>query len=106
GAAGEGGGGSTFTIRTLAEVSEVPEARAEPAPAAKPLAPILEGRDKVLVIDDDPTVHDLMTRFLSKEGYHVVTASRGEEGLRLAREIHPRALTLDAMVPGVASGAV
>jgi CheY-like chemotaxis protein len=55
----------------------------------------------VLVIDDDPTVHDLVNRFLGKEGFKVVTASNGAEGLKLAREIHPQAITLDVMMPGM-----
>ena len=39
----------------------------------------------VLVIDDDPAVRDLMQRFLRGEGFRIVTAASGEEGLRLAR---------------------
>jgi CheY-like chemotaxis protein len=38
---------------------------------------------------------------LSKEGFGVVAASGGEEGLRLAREVRPRAITLDALMPGM-----
>ncbi|MBX3065616.1 MAG: response regulator [Anaerolineae bacterium] len=54
----------------------------------------------VLVIDDDATVHDLMQRFLSKEGYHVESASNAEDGLIKARELHPDVITLDVMMPG------
>ena len=43
----------------------------------------------MLVIDDDPTVRDLMQRFLSKEGFCVVAAASGEEGLRLAKDLAP-----------------
>jgi CheY-like chemotaxis protein len=53
----------------------------------------------VLVIDDDPTVRDLMERFLVKEGFAVVTAASGIEGLRRAREARPAAITLDVMMP-------
>jgi CheY-like chemotaxis protein len=53
----------------------------------------------VLVIDDDPTVRDLMERFLVREGFSVVTASGGIEGLRRAREARPTAITLDVMMP-------
>jgi CheY-like chemotaxis protein len=55
----------------------------------------------VLVIDDDPTVHDLMRRSLAKEGYQVETAFNGEEGLRKARELRPDTITLDVMMPGL-----
>ena len=60
----------------------------------------------VLVIDDDPAVRDLLQRFLAKEGFRVVTAAGGEEGLRLARELQPDAITLDVMMPGMDGWAV
>jgi CheY-like chemotaxis protein len=53
----------------------------------------------VLVIDDDPTVRDLMERFLVREGFPVVTAANGVDGLRLAREVRPAAITLDVLMP-------
>ena len=55
----------------------------------------------ILVIDDDPNMRDMMTKFLKKEKYHVVTTSSGEEGLRLAKELHPAAITLDILMPQV-----
>src|SRR5204862_2899850 len=55
----------------------------------------------VLVIDDEASVRDLMQRFLTKEGFRVVTASGGEDGLRYARELRPDAITLDVMMPGM-----
>jgi CheY-like chemotaxis protein len=53
----------------------------------------------VLVIDDDPTVRELMERFLIREGFPVVTAANGVEGLRRAREVRPAAITLDVLMP-------
>ena len=59
------------------------------------------GRDgKVLVIDDEQTVRDLMRRFLAREGFDVVTAKDGAEGLALARQLHPALITLDVLMPG------
>jgi signal transduction histidine kinase/CheY-like chemotaxis protein len=58
------------------------------------------GANTVLVIDDDPTVHDIMRRLLEPEGFRIVTAPNGDEGLRLARALHPAAITLDVMMPG------
>jgi DNA-binding response OmpR family regulator len=52
-----------------------------------------------LVIDDDPAVRDLMSRFLTKMGFRVVSAAGGEEGLRLAREVRPLLITLDVIMP-------
>ena len=60
----------------------------------------------MLVIDDDPMVHDLMQRFLRKEGLRIVTAAGGEEGLRLAKALRPAAITLDVMMPGMDGWAV
>ena len=53
----------------------------------------------VLVVDDDPTVREVTERFLTREGFSVVTAGGGREGLRLTRELHPAAITLDVMMP-------
>ncbi len=53
----------------------------------------------VLVIDDDPTAREMMLRYLEREGFHVVTAQDGDEGLRLAREIVPSVITLDVVMP-------
>jgi signal transduction histidine kinase/DNA-binding response OmpR family regulator len=97
--------GSTFTIRLPAEVAD-PKATLAPRTEALPASVLPEGAPTVLVIDDDPTVHDLMQRFLSKEGVHVVTAAGGEEGLRLAKTLRPAAITLDVLMPGMDGWAV
>jgi CheY-like chemotaxis protein len=68
--------------------------------------PTLDGGPLVLVIDDDPTVHDLMGKFLNKEGLRMVPAASGEEGLRLAKELHPAVITLDVLMPGMDGWAV
>jgi len=51
------------------------------------------------VIDDDPSVRDLMSRFLTKLDLRVVVAANGEEGFRLAKEIRPLLITLDVVMP-------
>jgi len=55
----------------------------------------------ILVIDDDPEACEIIERFLVKDGFTVVTAGSGEQGLRLARECQPVAITLDVMMPGM-----
>jgi CheY-like chemotaxis protein len=60
----------------------------------------------VLVIDDDPSVHEMIERFLTKEGFQVVAALSGQEGLRLAHELKPDAITLDVLMPEVDGWAV
>ena len=58
-------------------------------------------RELVLVIDDDPNQRELMTRFLHREGFEARTAPDGRTGLAMAREIKPRAILLDVMMPGI-----
>ena len=93
----EYGKGSTFTIRIPATVKE--EAKTSVPASLQPQAE--SSRGTVLVIDDDPQVHDLVRRYLSKEGFSVVSALSGEEGLKLAAEIHPIAITLDVVLPSL-----
>ena len=53
----------------------------------------------VLIIDDDPTVSELMKRHLLRENYNVVVAPNGKDGVKLAREISPDVITLDILMP-------
>ncbi len=99
----EAGRGSIFTIRLPAQVTAPSPESVAPALAAPAAHP---GAGTVLVIDDEPAVRDLMQRFLTKEGFRVVTAAGGEEGLRRARELRPDAITLDVMMPGLDGWAV
>jgi signal transduction histidine kinase/DNA-binding response OmpR family regulator len=110
------GEGSTFTIKLPAQVSDAKvEVNAEMRDADT--TPVVSGLDRitdpipepstcVLVIDDDPVQRDLMRRFLSKEGFCVRSAESGEEGLRLARQLIPIAITLDVMMPDMDGWAV
>jgi CheY-like chemotaxis protein len=98
------GQGSTFTIRVpavLPEVEEEAPVEAQPAMTAAELAAIRgtgAGRT-VLVIDDDPEARDIVERLLARDDFAVVTASSGEEGLRLAHTLEPAVITLDVMMP-------
>lgn len=53
----------------------------------------------VLVIDDDPNIGDLLTRRLSKEGYEIIVARSGEEGIQLAKKNRPQIILLDILLP-------
>jgi len=55
---------------------------------------------QVLVIDDDPTVLDVVGRYLTRAGYQVSLASDGEQGLRMAAARVPDLVVLDLMLPG------
>jgi signal transduction histidine kinase/CheY-like chemotaxis protein len=93
------GRGSTFTIRVPAEIDGVdqPVATARDTGRPRPGA-LMSAGSAILVIDDDQSVLDLTERFLTREGFSVVTAKGGHQGLRLARELHPAAITLDVMM--------
>lgn len=59
----------------------------------------LKSSNTVLLIDDDPITHDLIERFLTKEGFKVVTTTDPEEGIKLAKSIKPNAIILDVIMP-------
>ena len=56
---------------------------------------------KILVVDDSPTVLQMVSSALQEHGYEVVTAVNGEEGLRKAVEERPHLVLLDVMMPGL-----
>jgi DNA-binding response OmpR family regulator len=57
------------------------------------------GQKTVLVIEDDPWTRTITTALLAGEGFAVVEAKNGEEGLSLAREHAPDAVLLDLALP-------
>jgi CheY-like chemotaxis protein len=54
---------------------------------------------RILVVDDDPTNVEVLRVRLSAQGYEVVTAIDGEEGLQRACELEPDLVLLDVMMP-------
>jgi len=97
------GEGSTFEIRVPARVELSAASGADDGVGGPP-----DSADAaaVLVVDDDPNALDLMSRTFESTGIRVVTASDGAEALRLARRLHPRAITLDVVMPGMDGWAV
>jgi PAS domain S-box-containing protein len=90
------GAGSTFTI-TLPAAG--PDGRAEiaesPARATSTMAP----SGTILIIDDDKATHDLLERDFSDQGYAVLHAMGGRDGLRVAKAARPDLITLDVIMP-------
>jgi len=58
-------------------------------------------RSAVLVIDDDPQVHDYLDVELSEAGYEVHAATGGREGLELAHSLRPSVIVLDLIMDGI-----
>lgn len=56
---------------------------------------------KILVIDDDVAITELMSMLLKTHGFDVITANSGSEGISLAREKNPSVVLLDLMMPDV-----
>lgn len=61
---------------------------------------------RILIIDDDVAMLRLFGDFLSKEGFEIVTANNGNDGVRLAIEKIPDLIILDVMMPGKDGGQV
>ncbi|HHJ15235.1 MAG TPA: response regulator [Gammaproteobacteria bacterium] len=100
------GEGSTFTIRVPATLPGAQTEAASPDVATRSggetEAMLATGTGPtVLVIDDDPEARDIIGRYLRKDGFNVAFAASGEEGLKLAHSLHPAAITLDVMMPGM-----
>ena len=56
---------------------------------------------KVLVVDDEPNIVELLTVSLKFQGFEVFSANSGTEALRVAREVNPDAYIMDVMMPGM-----
>ena len=93
------GSGTTFSIH-LPSTAEAPDevARAPDVPAAP-------GREKILLIEDEAPVRELVLRILSGAGYSVITASTGEEGCdKLGGIAGVQMVITDLVLPGSVSG--
>ena len=110
----EQGKGSIFTIRLPAmvvsdvEKSSTSEGGARAESSGERVAVLVKGSSsgRVLVIDDDSAVRELLSRSLAGEGFDVRSAGTGDEGLRVALEWKPDAITLDVLMPGMDGWAV
>jgi CheY-like chemotaxis protein len=107
----EPGEGSVFTVWLPVQVVELQDRPALLSQIVIPTEPegtvlahegaASDHRRTILVIDDDKTTHDLLHRYLGKEGFQVRVAADGETGLRLAKALKPVVITLDVMMPGM-----
>src|SRR4029077_4675657 len=89
----EPGKGSVFTARLPGSAESPAVSSIGPNGSRRPRT------DCVLVIDDDATARELISDQLKAEGFSVVAAGGGVEGLKLAKELRPTVITLDVMMP-------
>ena len=61
----------------------------------------MEARGSILVVDDEPTITDVVSRYLERAGYTTRIAGDGAHALRLAGESRPDLVVLDLMMPGM-----
>jgi DNA-binding response OmpR family regulator len=54
---------------------------------------------RILVVDDDPSINEIVRYIATKAGYEVVEAANGREGLEQAQSSHPDLIILDVMMP-------
>ena len=84
-------------------VSVAPTSRADPTPSAsaevESRRPSSVTHARVLVVDDDPRIRDMLGGFLHDEGYGVRDAANGAEALALSQSWRPDLIILDLMMP-------
>ena len=73
-----------------------------PFPASAASTTIGTVGDRILVIDDERSVHDVARAYLEREGYDVLSAIGGRDGLALAQALRPSLVVLDLMLPDLA----
>ncbi len=56
---------------------------------------------KILIIDDEPSIHTVITAYLQAEGYEFLSVMDGQTGLHAARTFKPDVIILDVMLPGM-----
>ncbi len=104
----EYGVGTTFTVILPADVEETKKDMQTEASTDTRSTGVMQAvesldfwKPRVLVIDDDANVREIISRVLTKDGFLVMTANNGREGLEMAREHRPDIITLDVMMGGM-----
>jgi adenylate cyclase len=93
------GRGSKFVIKLPVHVGDAETQARTPEASRLRVTGSLQQAPLILVVDDDPTVREVVGRYLVRDGFTFAEADGGREGLRLARELNPAAITLDITMP-------
>lgn len=102
----EEGKGTTFTSHIPAQVKDTKsETKPQPQKNTEEISPdelsIVQPVKKILVIDDDVSTHDVITRYLSEGNFEITATTIPEKALELARKIKPDVIILDVVMPKV-----
>ena len=90
-----------MTVPRLLTIARIASQRAQAVNAAAPDEP-LQGRERVLLVEDEPVVRNLVHRMLERNGYDVVEAEDGAAALEQARGLAPIDLLLtDVVMPNM-----
>ncbi|MFB7267249.1 response regulator transcription factor, partial [Streptomyces nojiriensis] len=92
--------GAEGTARAEARADALTGAQADARTGTRP-DPRAGAQGSVLVVDDDPTVSEVVAGYLERAGFSVRLAADGPTGLRAAEEHRPDLLVLDLMLPGM-----
>ena len=57
--------------------------------------------EKILIVDDEKEIRELLSIYLNEDGYEVIAASNGEEAINLAQAEHPQVILMDVKMPGI-----
>lgn len=98
--------GTTFTIKLPTLVVDRSKNVPEESKNSSHDVPAVWHGKRILVIDDDPTTHDMIRRFLEPEGFEVIATADPEEGLQWAKEKRPDGIILDVIMPKMDGWAV
>jgi len=58
-------------------------------------------KKKILVVEDEPAIIELLRIILTRAGYEVHTCQTGREAIAMMKEVHPQLVVLDVMLPGL-----
>src|SRR5947209_7251987 len=62
---------------------------------------VVAQKKTVLVVDDEPTIADVVARYLERDGYRALTAAGGQDAIEIADRERPDLVILDVMMPGL-----
>ncbi|WP_017294951.1 response regulator [Geminocystis herdmanii] len=97
----EEGKGTTFTIHLPSEVKDIKSEVTQVMTEKTQDNSNLQQTKKILVIDDDISTHDVISRYLANGNFEITSTTDPSEALQLARKIQPNVIILDVVMPKI-----